>query len=153
MPVRTKYPSDLGRLLRWLPLLGCLSLGLVPTPAWADPPPAVTLNAPGLLIKKPKPGPPDVKTAAPTWPRLDPGAVLCRTEDDLARLAANRSGGPGGGAADCRIIREPLGVTVIQRRGPGLTQVQATRDGALGWTDVWLPEKAPGGRADSAAVR
>lgn len=105
----------------------------------------VMLDAPGLLPKKPKPGPPPVKAKPAAWPRLDTGAVLCRTPADLARLAANRSGNPGGGPADCRVITQPTPITIVQRDGPGRTEVQVTGDGsnATGWTDVWLPHNPP----------
>jgi len=119
-------------------LLVALGLACVGTQASAQ---EIYLNAPGLLPKKPPPGAPDVKAPPSVWPRLDPGAVLCRTEADLDRIAANRSGGPGGGPADCRIIRERTGITILQRRG-GRSQVQIAGQ-PPGWTDVWLPEKPP----------
>ncbi|HET8997542.1 MAG TPA: hypothetical protein VFN42_12815 [Acetobacteraceae bacterium] len=105
----------------------------------------VTLDAPGLLPKKPKPGPPPVKAKPPPWPRLDTGAVLCRTPADLARLAAIRAGSAGGGPADCRVITQPTPITIVQRDGPGRTEVRLTGDGsdATGWTDVWLPHNPP----------
>jgi hypothetical protein len=125
-----------------------------PVAAFADPPPNVSLDAPGLMIKKPKPGPPDVRPQPLAWPRLDPGAVLCRSTEDLARLVANRTGGDGGGPADCRIIKVPTAITILQRQGPGRTEVQVTGAEATGWTDVWLPDKAPvTGAARSAAQR
>lgn len=96
-----------------------------------------------LIPKKPKAGPPDVKAQPTVWPRLDPGAVLCRTEDDLLRLAANRSGGAGGGPADCRIISQPTGISILKRQGPGRVMVQVSGRQDTGWTDAWLPEKAP----------
>lgn len=102
------------------------------------------LDAPGLLLKKPKAGPPDVRAQPLAWPRLDRGSVLCRTEGDLARLAANRSGEAGGGPADCRIVTAATPVTILQRQGPGRTEVQVSAPGgSTGWTDVWLPDKAP----------
>jgi hypothetical protein len=104
----------------------------------------VILDAPSLFPPKPKAGPPDVRVPAAAWPRLDPGAVFCRTELDLMHLAANRSGGPDGGVADCRIINLPTAIQIVQRRGPGRTQVQVTgAANQVGWTDAWLPEKAP----------
>jgi hypothetical protein len=119
--------------------------------ARAEPPSNISLNAPGLLIKKPKPGPPDVKPQPLAWPRLDPGAALCRTEGDLARLVANRTGGDGGGPADCRIIKVPTAVSILGRQGLGRTEVQVTGAAdATGWTDVWLPERAPSGVTPAA---
>lgn len=105
----------------------------------------VSLDAPGLLPKKPKPGPPPVKSNPAPWPRLDSGAVLCRTPADLARLAARRSGRSGGGPVDCRIITQPTPITIVHREGLGRTEVHITGKGpdATGWTDVWLPHNPP----------
>lgn len=129
---------------RRLSRLAAIGLVLMPATGFAQTAPNVLLDAPSLIIKKPPPAVPDVKTQALPWPRLDPGSVLCRSEADLERLAANRSGDPGGGAADCRIMRAPVGISIVQRKGPGRTLVQVSGgDGASGWTDVWLPEKAP----------
>ncbi len=102
----------------------------------------VIIDAPGLFPTKPKTPKAEVRAVPTPWPRLDPGAVLCRSEADLARLAANRSGGPGGGVADCRIINSPTGIQIVQRLG-GRTQVQVTNTNQTGWTDAWLPEKSP----------
>jgi len=81
------------------------------------------------------------------WPRLDRGTVLCRTEGDLLRLAASRRGEPGP-RPDCQVIREPTPIQITHRAGPGRTQVAVTGQTLEGWTDAWLPEKAPpsGGR-------
>ena len=108
----------------------------------------ISLDAPGLLPKKPKPGPPAVQAPTQAWPRLDPGAVLCRTEVDLERLAANRTGGPGGGPADCRLVSRPTPIKIVHRKGPGSTEVQVTggrdgKTGETGWTDSWLPPRPP----------
>ena len=105
----------------------------------------VIFDAPGLLEKKAKPGAPDVKAAPQAWPRLDPGAALCRTEADLDRLAANRAHTEGAGPADCQIMRVPTAIQIVQRAGPGHTQVRLSEQATtVGWTDVWLPDKAPG---------
>ena len=120
-----------------------VSLGLaclLPAGAgWAQ----ISLDAPGLVVKKPKSGPPEVKPQPLAWPRLDPGAVLCRSEADLERLNANRHGGSGGGPAECRIIAQPTAITIVTRSGPGRTEVQVTGAKETGWTDAWLPSKAP----------
>jgi hypothetical protein len=108
----------------------------------------IKLDAPGLLLKKPKPGLPDVKAQPLAWPRLDPGAVLCRSEADLARLAARRSGEAVDGPVDCQIIRAATAISIVQRKGPGRAEVRTSdprADGVTGWTDAWLPEKAPSG--------
>ena len=50
-------------------------------------------------------------------------------------------------ATDCRIISQPTGIQILSRQGPGRTQVKLSTPGDVtGWTDVWLPDKAPAGR-------
>jgi hypothetical protein len=110
----------------------------------------VIIDAPSLSGEK-KATPPPVPRAQPAaWPRLDPGAVLCRTVDDLDRHAANMTARVSGGdtqAADCRIIPEPIGIQILSRQGLGHTQVRLSAPGsATGWTDAWLPDRAPTAR-------
>ena len=121
--------------------IGLLAVGMaLPTGAGAQ----VSLNAPGFVAKPPPPRPPDVRPAPLAWPRLDPGAPLCRGEGDLERLAARRQGEDVAGPTDCRIINVPTAVTIMQRKGPGRTQVRLTdAQNVTGWTNVWLPDKAP----------
>lgn len=108
----------------------------------------VTFDAPGFVKQKPKAGPPPVRAHPQPWPRLDPGAVLCRTQEDLRRLAANRTGGPGGGPADCRVITQQTPIQIVHREGMGRTEVALTnpvtgKPGETGWTDTYLPAKPP----------
>jgi hypothetical protein len=130
--------------LALLLLATCLA---IPITARADDDSKVKFDGGGMMIHKPKPGAPDVKAVPDAWPRLDPGAVLCNSEDDLRRLAARRSGQQIDGKIDCRIINNPTAITIVQRQSPGITQVKA--NGATGWTDVWLPERPPGGTTAS----
>jgi hypothetical protein len=106
----------------------------------------VILDAPGLKEQNNAPPPPP-RAAPAAWPRLDPGAVFCRTEDDLDRHAANMTGRVSGGytqPADCRIIGFPTGIQILSRQGLGKTQVKLSGpDNTVGWTDAWLPDKAP----------
>lgn len=107
----------------------------------------ISFNAPGFVIKKPAPGAPDVKTQPLAWPRLDPGAVLCRSEADLNRLGLRRAGETVDGPIDCQIVRAATGIAIVQRKGPGKTEV-TTSDPKVpgsGWTDAWLPDKASAG--------
>jgi hypothetical protein len=108
----------------------------------------VTLDAPGFLPQKKAPPPPPPRAPPAVWPRLDPGAVLCRTGEDLDRHAANMVARVNGGSsqpADCRVIAQPTGIQILTREGLGRTQVQLPGN-VIGWTDVWLPDKAPAGR-------
>jgi hypothetical protein len=113
----------------------------------------ILFNAPGLLVKKPKPGPPEVRAQPLAWPRLDAGAVLCRSEADLLRLADRRRGEAVEGPVDCQILRAATSISIVQRKGLGRTEVQTTdpKAGGAGWTDAWLPEKAPS--TGASAVR
>jgi hypothetical protein len=125
-------------------LCGALLFGIA-TPAWAQ---HVILDAPGLLGQKQQKGaPPPPRAATAVWPRLDPGAVLCKTEDDLDRHAANMIARVSGGeqqTADCHAVDQIVGIQIVDREGPGRTQVKlAGPDGETGWTDVWLPDKPP----------
>jgi hypothetical protein len=130
-------------LRTWWSLVLVLVLGCLAPTVSAQ----VILDAPGLLTQKK--APPPAPRAPPTiWPRLDPGAVLCHTAEDLDRHALNMTARVSGGsslAADCRIIAQPTGVQIVGRQGPGRTQVRLNGD-VTGWTNVWLPEKAPPGR-------
>ena len=99
----------------------------------------------------PKPQAPGVKAPPIVWPRLDPGAVLCRSQEDLQRRAANLRGEQGG-PADCRLINAPVGIQIVQRNGPGQTEVRlANASKEVGWTDVWLPATPPRGTATISA--
>jgi hypothetical protein len=83
------------------------------------------------------------------WPRLDPGAVFCRSADDLQQrsvlIRAQLDGGPPAptSTSACPLIRTPTPIEVVERRGPGQTQVRVKADGTLGWTDAYLPDKSP----------
>ena len=133
--------SELGK---WPIMLCCaLSFGLA-THAWAQ---HVILDAPGLMPQKPKATTSPAPRATAVWPRLDPGAVLCKTEDDLDRHAANMIARVSGGeqqTADCRAIDRTTGIQIVDRESPGRTEVKlAGPDGETGWTDVGLPDKPP----------
>ncbi len=128
-----------------LRLWAAVVLTMASLPAWAQvKDDSISFDAPGLLGKKADKKSPDVKSSPQAWPRLDPGAAICRSVEDLARLAANRARTEGGGRADCQIVQVPTAVSVVQRMAPGRTQVRLTdRPTTVVWTDVWLPEKAP----------
>ena len=105
----------------------------------------VILDAPALLPQKKAPGPPTPRAPTAVWPRLDPGAVVCQTEDDLDRHAANMIARVSGGemqTANCHAVAQPVGIKIVNREGPGRTEVQLA-GGEKGWTDVWLPDKPP----------
>ena len=140
---------------RMLLIGACLGTLALAAPAQAQPSSNsdVSFDAGALLLKKPKPGLPDVRAQPLAWPRLDPGAVLCRTEADLERLAARRGGEAVDGPVDCRIIGTPTAISIVQRSGPGKVEVKisgANADSSSGWTDAWLPDKAPPGATSAS---
>lgn len=137
------------RILVFAACAGALALA---QPAVAQPAPTpppdnsnVSFDSAFLVKKKTKDGLPEVKAQPLAWPRLDAGSVLCRSEDDLTRLAARRMGQAVSGNIDCKIIRLATPITIVQRKGPGHTEVTTTEPaaGGPGWTDAWLPAKAP----------
>jgi hypothetical protein len=137
----------------FLIIAACLAMVANAAPAAAQSPDSNVSFQSGLLQKKAKAaGLPDVKAQPLAWPRLDAGAVLCRSEADLIRLAQRRSGEAVDGAVDCQIIRLATPITIVQRNGPGRTEVKPSESQPmdLGWTDAWLPDKAPT-RATSAS--
>jgi hypothetical protein len=120
----------------WRVVVPCLALS---GPAAAQ----VIWDMPNVIEKKPKFDTGTVRPRAEVWPRLDPGAVLCKTEADLSLLAARRRG-EAVERPNCRLIQAPTAVQIEKRSGPGRTQVSLTgQDGQDGWTDVWLPDRAP----------
>jgi hypothetical protein len=134
--------SSIARL--WL-LAAPLCTTAAPAMAQLHPPSDSNLSFGGMLAKKPAaPTIPDVPAPPSAWPRLDPGAVLCRSEDDLARRAAIMRGEPEG-PADCRPISQPTAIQIVHRAGPGRTEVQITGHTDTSWTDAWLPASPPPG--------
>jgi hypothetical protein len=102
----------------------------------------------GVSAPPPRPLPPTQPTAG-VWPHLDPGAVLCRTSEDLGRHTAREAARAEGEATlppapvGCRVIRSPTGVAVLARPGPGRTQVRLDGEAAeTGWTNVYLPDRS-----------
>jgi hypothetical protein len=101
----------------------------------------VVWDMPHIVVPPPKFDRSAVPARTDVWPRLDPGAVLCKTEGDLQRLAAFRRGEPGD-RPNCQLIQSPTAIQIEHRAGPGRTQVSLTdQKGVDGWTDAWLPDK------------
>ncbi|WP_428491523.1 hypothetical protein [Rhodopila sp.] len=129
---------------RMLLIGACLGSLAITVPAGAQPNDSnVSFDAGGLMPKKPAPRLPDIAAQPLAWPRLDPGAVVCRTEADLDKLGARRHGQHVDGPIDCQIVRAATAISIVQRSGPGRTEVKASDPKAdwSGWTDAWLPEK------------
>ncbi len=98
--------------------------------------------------KLPPSVPPPISTLTPTrgisGPRLEPGAVLCRTAEDLHHRweVAERSseGTPDAGnpLVGCRLLNRERGVEIVARQGPGQIEVRVKPDGEVGWTDAYV---------------
>ncbi len=91
--------------------------------------------------------PPSIKVVPEPWPRLDPGAILCKSDNELIRYQMRIAGGSDaaaqGQALDCRVIKERTPIQILDHDGPSRTQVIATDAGKqTGWTDAFLPVKA-----------
>jgi hypothetical protein len=90
--------------------------------------------------------PPPLPSVPDPWPRLDPGAMLCRSEDALKQYqeAMEAGAGPAPLPADCKRVLQRMTVSIVQRDGPSRTQVKSSSAGeAGGWTDAWLPDTPP----------
>ena len=82
------------------------------------------------------------------WPRLDPGAVLCKSRDDLVRYQTQRAEGASAATAkqtsDCHTVGKQTGIQIVDRDGPSRTQIVTTDDSKqTGWTNAYLPDTAP----------
>jgi hypothetical protein len=83
------------------------------------------------------------------WPWLEPGAVVCGTEEDLehyrADIAARLDGQPAPAlAAGCRRLTRRTPIAVADRRGPATLEVHLYSDAKqVGWTDAYLPSQRP----------
>jgi hypothetical protein len=94
------------------------------------------------------PAPPPPPVIPEVWPRLDPGAVLCRTEADLTRYQAQITGHATGGPWSpprCRVIQATTAIKILDRLDPSQTKIELS-DSAhqVGWTNVFLPARPPG---------
>jgi hypothetical protein len=97
----------------------------------------------------------DLPPVKEPWPRLDTGAVLCKSRDDLlryqARAVAVSDAGP---APDCRAIRQRTPIQILDRDGLSRTHVVSTDDAKqTGWTNVYLPTTPPPAAGTGAAMK
>ncbi len=98
--------------------------------------------------KLPPSVPPALSTLPPTrgisGPRLEPGAVLCRSELDLQhraevnRRSADNVPDPGNPLENCHLLSRASGVEVVDKHGLGRTEVKVKPSGELGWTDAYV---------------
>jgi len=81
------------------------------------------------------------------WPRLEDGALICKTRQDLVRYQTQMSDGAGaakGSAADCHTLQKQTGIEILDRDGPSRTQIVTTdKSKETGWTNSYLPSTPP----------
>jgi hypothetical protein len=92
--------------------------------------------------------PPPISTLPPTrgisGPRLEPGAVVCRSEEDLqhrAQVSQRRADGvpdAGNPLEGCHLLEQQRGVEIVDRHGLGRTEVKVKPSGETGWTDAFV---------------
>jgi|ERR1700722_4415481 hypothetical protein len=85
------------------------------------------------------------------WPRLDSGAIFCKSRDDLLRLQDTASTGP---APACHVIRQRTAIQILDRDGPSRTHVVTTDDAKqAGWTNAYLSSEPPPSATTPTPVR
>jgi hypothetical protein len=82
------------------------------------------------------------------WPRLENGALICKSRDDLVRyqtqIANSASATTAGQAPDCHTIQKQTGIQILDHDGPSRTQIVTTDDSKeSGWTNSYLPSTPP----------
>ncbi len=82
------------------------------------------------------------------WPRLEDGALLCKSRDDLVRyqtqIANGASATTAGQPPDCHNIRKQTGIQILGHDGPSRTQIVTTDESKeTGWTNSYLPSAPP----------
>lgn len=149
--IASKFIAALGSR-RWLPLtvLTLLLGGMASASA------QISLDAPGAAGMPGgrgghRQGPQQETRTAPVlaplppvkepWPRLEAGAVLCKSRDDLVRYQTKGMAGP---PPDCHGIRQRMAIQILDRDGLSHTHVVATDDAKqTGWTNAYLPVSPP----------
>jgi len=82
------------------------------------------------------------------WPRLEEGALICKSRDDLVRyqtqIANGSSATTPGQAPDCHTIRKQTGIQLLAHDGPSRTQIVMTDESKeTWWTNSYLPSTPP----------
>jgi hypothetical protein len=92
------------------------------------------------------------------WPRLEEGALICRSRDDLVKYQTQIANGSSAAALaqapDCRTIRKQMGIQILAHDGPSRTQI-ITGDEAkeTWWTNSYLPSTPPPSVAKGPGAR
>jgi hypothetical protein len=94
------------------------------------------------------PAPTETPAVPEIWPRLENGALICKSRDDLVRyqtqIASGASDAAAGQAPDCHTIRKRTGIQILAHDGPSRTQIVTTDESKeTGWTNSYLPSTPP----------
>jgi len=106
-------------------------------------PPATSQPAP-----PPAPKPKELEAVPEPWPRLEAGALLCKSRDDLlkfqTRIADGANAATAEQALDCHKLRKQTGIQILDHDGPSRTEVVTTdKAKETGWTNTYLPATPP----------
>jgi hypothetical protein len=106
------------------------------------------------------------KSQAPTplpavpeiWPRLEEGAFICKSRDDLVRYqtqnASRANATTAGQTSECHAIGKLTGIRILDHDGPSRTQIVTTDESKeTGWTNSYLPSTPPPSVAKNTATR
>jgi hypothetical protein len=90
------------------------------------------------------------------WPRLEDGAVICKSRDDLLRYQTQIANSANAPTAEpipnCRTIRTRTGIEILARDGPSRTQIVTTDESKeTGWTNSYLPLAPPSSAKGTSA--
>ena len=82
------------------------------------------------------------------WPRLEGGALLCKSRDDLVHYQTQVGNGTSVAVAQrasgCHTIRKQTGIQILDRDGQSRTEIVTTDDAKeTGWTNTYLPDEPP----------
>lgn len=111
-------------------------------------------NHQGQALKAPPPAPP-APVAPEPWPRLDVGAIFCKSRDDLVTYQTQTTNGGAGSSqpVSCTLIHALTAIQILDRDGPSRTHVVTTdASKQSGWTNAYLPATAPAS-ANAASAR
>lgn len=92
---------------------------------------------------------PLIHRPADRWPWLEPGTIVCSTQEELdryhaavaARLNGQASAAPIG---ECHRLTRRTPVDIAGRNGPANLEIHLFNDAnQVAWTDVWVPAQRP----------
>jgi hypothetical protein len=92
--------------------------------------------------------PKELEAVREPWPRLEAGALLCKSRDDLVKYQTKIADGANTATAeqslDCHKLRKQTGIQILDHDGPSRTQVVTTeKSKETGWTNTYLPATPP----------